>query len=307
MPGSKSTVSQIRQHSRQLVRELDLVKGAYMGSGYTFSQCHVMFELSTLSSLNLVELADILLIDKSNTSRTVKKLVELELVSAKKVTSDNRQKLFSLTAKGQQVLLTITQLADQQVRKAVENLDDKQQEMVIQGMQLYTGALRKSRLQSNYQIRRIQRKDNAQVARVIRDVMTEFQAVGEGYSIDDIEVGDMYSSYRDKRSCYYVLILDDTVVGCGGFAPLTGGGKVTCELRKMFLLPQTRGLGLGRRLLTMLLNEARKSGYKKCYIETLDRMWRANELYKKNGFKLLDSPQGKTGHCRCDRWYLLNL
>ena len=179
--------------------------------------------------------------------------------------------------------------------------------MVIQGMQLYTDALRKSRLQSNYQIRRIQRKDYAKVARVIRDVTTEFQATGKGYSIDDIDVGDMYSCYRAKRSYYYVPILNDTVVGCGGFAALTGGGKVTCELRKMFLLPQTRGLGLGRRLLTMLLNEARKCGYKKCYIETRDRMWRANEFYKKNGFKLLDSPQGKIGHCRCDRWYLLSL
>ena len=307
MPSLKSTVSQIRQHSRQLVRELDIVKGAYMGSGYTFSQCHVLFELSSHNSLTLMELADILLIDKSNTSRTVKRLVGLELVSAKKVTSDNRQKLFSLTAKGEQALLAITQLADQQVQKAIENLNEDQQHLVIQGMQLYAGALRKKRLQSNYQIRRIQKKDNAPVARLIRDVMTEFQAVGKGYSIDDREVGDMYSNYRDKRSCYYVITLDDTVVGCGGIAPLTGGSKGTCELRKMFFLPQTRGLGLGRRLLILLLNEARKRGYKKCYLETLDRMWQANELYKKNGFELLDGPQGKTGHCSCDRWYLLNL
>ncbi|MDB4624899.1 MarR family transcriptional regulator [Rubripirellula sp.] len=136
-----------------------------MGSGYTFSQCHVMLELSSHNSLNLVKLADFLLIDKSNTSRTVKKLVKLEMVATKNVTSDHRQRLFTLTAKRQQALLAITQLADQQVRKVVEHLSDEQQEMVIQGMQLYTGALRKSRLQSNYQIRRIQRKDNAKVAR----------------------------------------------------------------------------------------------------------------------------------------------
>lgn len=307
MPSPNLTISQIRQHSRQLVRELDLVKGAYMGSGYTFSQCHVLFELSAHKSLNLMELADILLIDKSNTSRTVKKLVGLGLVSAKKITSDNRQKLFSLTSKGEQALQAITQLADEQVQSAIENLSDDQQQMVIQGMQLYADALRKSRLQSNYRVRRIQKKDNASVARVIREVMTEFQAVGEGYSIDDQEVGDMYSSYRDKRSCYYVITLDDTVVGCGGIAPLIGGGRVTCELRKMFFLPQTRGIGLGRKLLLLLLDEARKRGYQKCYVETLDRMWQANELYKKNGFDLLDAPLGKTGHSSCNRWYLLNL
>ena len=134
MPSPKLTVSQIRQHSRQLVRELDIVKGAYMGSGYTFSQCHVLFELSSHNSLNLMELADILLIDKSNTSRTVKKLVELELVSAKKVTSDNRQKMFSLTSKGEKALLAITELANQQVEKAIENLNEDQQQMVIQGI-----------------------------------------------------------------------------------------------------------------------------------------------------------------------------
>jgi len=302
-----STISQIRQYSRQLVRELDVVKGMYLGTGYTFSQCHVMFELSQHKSLNLMELAEHLLIDKSNTSRTVKKLVELGLVRSEKVSSDNRQKLFSLTAKGEKALRATTGLADQQVESALENLYEEQQELVVQGLQLYSNALRKSRLQSNYTIRLIKKEDNAQVARVIRDVMTEFQAVGEGYSIDDPEVDDMYGSYRNKRSCYYVIALDDKVVGGGGIGPLTGGDKSTCELRKMFFIPEIRGIGLGRRLLMLLMEEARKRDYKKCYLETLDRMWGANELYRKNGFELLKKPLGNTGHCACDRWYVLNL
>ncbi len=303
----RSNINQIRQHSRQLVRELDVVKGVYLGTGYTFSQCHVLFELSQHRTLGLMELADNLLIDKSNTSRTVKKLVALGLVKAEKVASDHRQKLFSLTAKGETVLRRTTDLADQQVGHALENLSEEQQAQVIQGLQLYAGALRKSRLQANYSIRLIQKRDNAQVARVIRDVMTEFQAVGEGYSIGDAEVDDMYGSYQNKRSCYYVIMRENKVVGCGGIAPLKGGNNLTCELRKMFFLPAIRGLGLGRRLLVLLMDQARKRNYNKCYLETLDRMWQANELYRKNGFRLLDRPMGKTGHCRCDRWYVLNL
>jgi putative acetyltransferase len=307
MSSPQTRVSQIRQHSRQLVRELDIVKGVYQDTGYTFSQCHVLFELSLHKSLNLMELAEELLIDKSNTSRTVKNLVQLGLVKAEKVTADNRQKLFSLTAKGEKAFRATNGLADEQVEKALENLSEQQQELVTQGMQLYAGALRKSRLQSNYLARLIQKQDNAQVARVIREVMTEFQAIGEGYSIGDAEVDDMYGNYRDKRSCYYVIALDGKVVGGGGIGPLAGGGKITCELRKMFFLPATRGLGLGRRLLLLLMDEAKKRGYKKCYLETLDRMWGANELYRKNGFELLEKAMGKTGHCSCDRWYLLNL
>lgn len=307
MSSLQTTVSQIRQHSRQLVRELDIVKGVYLGTGYTFSQCHVLFELSQHNKLTLMELADILLIDKSNTSRTVKKLVELGLVKAEKVTSDQRQKLFSLTAKGKKALGCTTSLADRQVEQALENLSLEQQEVVTQGLQLYAGALRKSRLQSNYKIRPIQKQDNDQIARVIRDVMTEFQAVGEGYSIGDAEVDDMYGNYRNKRSCFYVIESDARIVGGGGIGPLKGGDESTCELRKMFFLPSARGCGLGRRLLMLLLDQARRRGYRKCYLETLDRMWQANDLYRKNGFELLEKPLGTTGHCSCDRWYQLTL
>jgi putative acetyltransferase len=137
--------------------------------------------------------------------------------------------------------------------------------------------------------------------------MTEFRAVGAGYSIGDPEVDDMYGNYRNKRSCYYVITSGDRVVGCGGLGPLDGGNKFTCEIRKMFFLRETRGVGLGRRLLLLLLDEARTWDYKKCYLETLDRMWQANELYQKNGFQLLEKPMGTTGHGSCDRWYLLHL
>lgn len=303
----ESKVNEVRQYSRQLVRELDLVKGSYLDTGYTFSQCHVLFELSVHKSLNLLALAENLLIDKSNTSRTVKQLVELGLIRAERVASDNRQKLFSLTAKGEKALRATLHLANKQVEDALGILSEEQQELVVQGIQLYADALKKSRLQSNYTIRSIQKRDNDQVARLIRTVMTEFRAVGDGYSIGDPEVDDMYGNYRNKRSCYYVITSGDQVVGCGGLGPLDGGDKFTCEMRKMFFLRETRGIGLGRRLLLLLLDEARSRDYKKCYLETLDRMWQANELYQKNGFQLIEKPMGTTGHGSCDRWYLLHL
>ena len=303
----ESKVSEVRQYSRQLVRELDLVKGSYLDTGYTFSQCHVLFELSVNKTLNLLALAENLLIDTSNTSRTVKQLVKLGLVRAETAASDNRQKLLSLTAKGKQALQATIHLANKQVEAALGILSEEQQELVVQGVQLYADALKKSRLQSNFTIRSIQKRDNSQVARLIRTVMTEFSAVGAGYSIGDPEVDDMYGNYRDKRSCYYVITSGDQVVGCGGLGPLEGGNKFTCELRKMFFLGETRGIGLGQRLLLRLLDDARTRDYKTCYLETLDRMCQANELYQKNGFQLLGKPMGTTGHDRCDRWYLLHL
>ncbi len=300
-------INQIRKHSRQLVRELGVVKNVYLGTGYTLSQCHVLFELAAGQSAGLLELAGKLLWDKSNTSRTVKKLVELGLVKTERTSTDGRQKKFSLTAKGERALRSTTGLADQQVEQALQHLGKEQQDQVIRGLQLYANALMKSRLQSGFTIRPIQKRDNTWIGRVIRNVMTEFQAVGEGYSIHDPEVDDMFAHYREKRACYFVIVRDQQVVGGGGIGPLKGGDKLTCELRKMFFQPACRGIGLGSRLLMLLMDAARKRGYQTCYLETLERMWQARELYRKTGFQLLESPMGKTGHCSCDRWYVREL
>lgn len=307
MKHQPSVIAQIRQHSRQLVREMDVVKGEYLCTGHTLSQCHVLFELSVHKSLGLMKLAEILLLDKSNTSRTVKRLVELGLVKAEKTAVDSRQKIFSLTPKGQRTLHATTDLADQQVDRAIRNLNDEQRQQVISGLQLYAEALRKSRLQAEFTIRPLRKQDNPQVARVIREVMTEFKAVGDGYSINDPEVDDMFANYRDGRSCYFVIVRQDQVMGGGGIGPLRGGDKSTCELRKMFFRPEARGFGLGKRLLMQLMDEARDRKYKRCYLETLERMTQANELYRRNGFVPLDQPLGKTGHCSCDRWYVYQL
>jgi len=158
-----------------------------------------------------------------------------------------------------------------------------------------------------FHFRSIRSTDNATVAHIIRTVMTEFDCVGEGYSINDPEVDNMTAAYANDRSAFLVLEHNGEVIGCGGIAPLKGGDTDTCELRKMYFLPEARGKGLGRQLLEHCLDLARELGYKKCYLETVARMDKANRLYQKNGFVPLEAPLGNTGHCSCDARYLKTL
>jgi putative acetyltransferase len=160
---------------------------------------------------------------------------------------------------------------------------------------------------SNAFLRPIQASDNAAVADIIRTVMTEFGAVGKGYSIEDPEVDAMYEAYLGERSVYYVVVLEDEVLGCGGIAPLRGGDADTCELKKMYFKPALRGLGMGRKLVEQLLEDARKEGYKHVYLETIPKMETANLLYKKTGFRALDGSVGNTGHTACGAFYMFTL
>jgi putative acetyltransferase len=137
--------------------------------------------------------------------------------------------------------------------------------------------------------------------------MTEFGAVGHGYSIEDPEVDDMYSAYPQEHSAFFVVESETGIIGCGGIGPLKGGGEDTCELRKMYLMPEARGTGTGNRLLLLCLESARRLGYRRCYLETLERMTHARHLYGKHGFKTIDKPLGNTGHSSCNHWMVLDL
>ena len=155
---------------------------------------------------------------------------------------------------------------------------------------------------TSVQIRPISREDNAVVAEIIRLVMMEFRAVGCGYSISDSEVDDMFAAYATEGSAFYVVELDGRVLGCGGFGPLTGGKKDTCELRKMYFKAGLRGLGVGTKLLKLCLAEAARASYRHCYLETMDDMKQARRLYGKHGFDYLDQLMGNTGHTSCGTW-----
>ncbi|MEN8144456.1 MAG: GNAT family N-acetyltransferase [Gemmatimonadota bacterium] len=156
-------------------------------------------------------------------------------------------------------------------------------------------------------IRQIRADDNPRLAQIIRQVLTEFGAVGEGYSIVDPEVDDMCGSYSDGRAAYFVAEHDGVVVGGAGVAHLSGAEDDVCELRKMYVLQEGRGLGLGRRLLDTCLTAARELGFATCYLETLEHMTTARRLYDAYGFQPLASPLGHTGHFGCDNWYALDL
>ena len=157
------------------------------------------------------------------------------------------------------------------------------------------------------QIEPIAQADDAQMAAIIRTVMPEFGASGCGFAINDPEVDWMSRAYAGPRSAYFVLRPHWRVIGGGGVAPLEGGDADTCELRKMYFLPEARGLGAGAAMMERCLEAARGFGFRRCYLETLTGMDAAMRLYERSGFRRIDAPMGATGHGGCNTFYLRDL
>jgi ribosomal protein S18 acetylase RimI-like enzyme len=75
---------------------------------------------------------------------------------------------------------------------------------------------------------------------------------------------------------------DGTALGCVGLRPLPQEG--CCEMKRLFLLPAARGLGLGRAMAEAVLLEARRRGYRELRLDTLSTMTVAIGLYEQLGF-----------------------
>ncbi len=149
--------------------------------------------------------------------------------------------------------------------------------------------------------------DDAAMAAIIRTVMPEFGANGSGFAISDPEVDWMSRAYAEPRYAYFVVERDGVVLGGGGIAPLSGGDADTCELRKMYFLPEARGFGAGATMMARCLDAARDAGFHRCYLETLTGMDAAQRLYERSGFHRIAGPMGATGHDGCNTFYLLAL
>jgi putative acetyltransferase len=156
-------------------------------------------------------------------------------------------------------------------------------------------------------IRPIAPSDNEPLARIIRAALEEFGAAKPGTVYFDPTTDALYELFRTPRSHYFVAEGKDGLLGGGGIFPTGGLSGDTCELVKMYLRPEARGLGLGRTLIEKSLKAAQEAGFKKVYLETMPELKNALVAYEKLGFKYLDGPMGDSGHFGCGLWMLKEL
>jgi putative acetyltransferase len=148
-------------------------------------------------------------------------------------------------------------------------------------------------------IRSIEPSDNAFLANIVRETLVEFGANHPGTVYFDDTTDHLYEVFRADRSHYFVAELDGRIVGGGGIFPTSGLPEDTCELVKMYLLPEARGIGLGRVILDKCLDSAREFGFRRIYLETMPELKLALIVYEKMGFTYLCAPMGNSGHFGC--------
>lgn len=120
------------------------------------------------------------------------------------------------------------------------------------------------------------------------DVRTLFEEYAASLPFDlgfqqfELELAGLPGDYVPPRGALLIARADGTAVGCVALRPL---GPRTCELKRLYVRPETRGSGAGRALTERALEEARSIGYRQIRLDTLPGMERAQALYLTLGFR----------------------
>ena len=102
------------------------------------------------------------------------------------------------------------------------------------------------------------------------------------------EINDFFAQYNkiDLIKNVVVAFNDNLPVGCGAMKEYD---KSTMEIKRMYVSIEMRGKGVAVAVLNDLESWARELGYKKCVLETGDKMLEAIGLYKKSGYKVISN------------------
>jgi putative acetyltransferase len=154
-------------------------------------------------------------------------------------------------------------------------------------------------------IRPIEPNDNAAIAAIIRTALTEFGANKPGTVFFDDTTDHLYELFNNKPlSAYFIALKDSVIVGGAGIYPTEGLPNDTCELVKMYLSKEARGMGLGRKMIDHCLMIAKQKGFDQVYLETMPELKKAVAVYEQFGFDYLQGPMGNSGHNGCDIWMI---
>ena len=294
-------ISQIRAFSREIVRELGFMNRTIAGTGLTASAVHAIVEVGVAGKLSAKQLSERLLLEKSTVSRLVRSLVEKAELGELRSEEDARSKHLHLTNKGEKTLATITKFAESQVASAIAPLGRQSRQKILQGLEIYAGALTASRKSGG-----VTARDNSEAY------------IGEGYSPALIgRIVEMHAAYYSRSAGFGAAFEAKVASDLAGFmtrlqeptnqiwyAEAQGRiaasiavdgddlGDGLAHLRWFIVDDGLRGRGMGKSLLRKALAFCGEHDFQEIHLWTLKGLEAARRLYEDNGFVLVDEYHG---------------
>jgi DNA-binding MarR family transcriptional regulator/GNAT superfamily N-acetyltransferase len=270
-----ATVEQVRRFNRVVTARVGALNDRFLGRPRPLGEARLLWEIG-LDGCEVRSLRSRLGLDSGYLSRLLRSLEAAGLVEVSPSRSDARIRVARLTRAGRRERAGLDRRSDELAESLLAPLSTEQQERLVEAMREVERLL----VTASVQMTPID-PEHLDARYCLAEYVSELNRRStRGF---DPSVGATAAPHevRPPAGQFFVAYLHGEPIGCGA---VKHHPDAPAEIKRMWIAPQARGLGLGRRLLETLEACARKGGARVAHIETSAVLSEALSLYRSSGW-----------------------
>ena len=268
-------ISRVRHFNRTVTLRIGALENRFLGRGRSLGASRVLFEIGA-AGIQVRELRERLGLDSGYTSRLLRALEKEGLVRVSQSKEDARVRRVRMTASGVRELSMLNRLSDHEAASILEPLSDRQRAALTDAMETVDRLLRAGAVV-------IEVEDPSSpaarecLARYYRELAERFDS---GFDPDESIPATPWE-LTPPNGCFLLARLQGEAVGCAALKCHPDFG----EVKRMWVSAPSRGLGIGRRLLSHIEAIARSRKLPLLRLETNKSLTEAQALYRSAGYR----------------------
>ncbi len=266
-------ITRIRNFGRSVAVEVGALEDSFLNRGRPLGSARVLNAIG-LGYRNVSDLRAFLKLDTGLLSRLLRGLEAEQLIETMPNPTDRRGRIASLTPKGEEEFDVYEQLSDERAARILDRHKDVRR--LLDAMDIVTIALSRDDIvfeEVDYASDIATKCLSAFAEELSKRLNLEFDLKKSG----DPELSQMKHPY----GTFVVARLGDMPLGCVG---VKGSGGSLAEIKRMWIAPAARGLGLARRLMSTAEGAAQAIGIKTLRLDTNSTLFEAVSLYRNMGW-----------------------
>jgi DNA-binding MarR family transcriptional regulator len=268
-------IAQVRSFNRTVTQQIGALADQFLGRDRTLGASRLLFEIGR-DGIEVRQLRARLGLDSGYTSRLLRVLEAEGLIRTVESSPDARVRFVNLTKAGRKELTVLNGRSDKAAASLLGRLTETQRASLITAMQAVERLLLASAVQLHVEDPR-SRAGRYCIGRYFQELAERFEG-----GFDPTRTTPVAAEALTPPHGFLILAtLKGEPVGCGALKCHAGYG----EIKRMWVSPSCRGLGIGKRILLRLEDLARQRRLPLLRLETNKTLTEAHALYRSSGYR----------------------
>lgn len=268
-------IAQIRRFNRTVTHQVGALEERFLGRDRSLGASRLLFEIGA-NGMEVRQLRARLDLDSGYTSRLLRGLEAEGLIRTAPSSGDARVRCVKLTPAGRKELAILNRRSDQAAASLLSRLPEAERPAFVSAM----GVVERLLLASAVRLRVENPQSRAAqycLTRYFEELAARFETGFDPALSIPAAAGDL----TPPHGFFVLATLNGEPVGCGALKCHPDYG----EIKRMWVAPASRGLGIGKRILQRLEALARKRRVPLLRLETNKALTEAQALYRSSGYR----------------------